>query len=45
MSSVRTSGRSIKDSDTRHVEAFIAEAADHPVFELQPPSKPVNHAG
>jgi deazaflavin-dependent oxidoreductase (nitroreductase family) len=27
------------------VEAFIAEATDHPVFELQPPSKPVNHAG
>lgn len=25
------------------VEAFIAEATDHPVFELQPPSKPVNH--
>jgi len=27
------------------VEAFIAEAADHPVFELQPPSDPVNRAG
>jgi deazaflavin-dependent oxidoreductase (nitroreductase family) len=27
------------------VEAFIAEAADHPVFELQPPSTPANHAG
>jgi deazaflavin-dependent oxidoreductase (nitroreductase family) len=27
------------------VEAFIAEATDHPVFELQRPSKPVNHAG
>jgi deazaflavin-dependent oxidoreductase (nitroreductase family) len=27
------------------VEAFIAEAADHPVFELQPLSKPASHAG
>lgn len=26
------------------VEAFIAEAADHPVLELQPPSKTVNRA-
>lgn len=27
------------------VEAFIAEAADHPVFELRPPSTLVNPAG
>jgi deazaflavin-dependent oxidoreductase (nitroreductase family) len=26
------------------VEAFIAEAADHPVFELQPAPEPVTHA-
>jgi deazaflavin-dependent oxidoreductase (nitroreductase family) len=27
------------------VEAFIAEATDHPVFELRPLPKPVDHAG
>jgi hypothetical protein len=27
------------------VEAFIAEATEHPVFELQPPSNPINHTG